>query len=202
VDLSALLSLIFATFVYAISPGPGLFAVLVTSTRYNAMSALYLSVGHVIGDMLYVSIAIFALDFLVIFVAQSLIYIQIIGGMYLMFMGIQQYRNCGVALQGVTEKKSPLGLLVTGFVVGGTNPKAIIYYLSFLPLLIDLNGLIWTTKVQMIVTVGLTVLLILSLANVLGLKLRAYISNPKTLQKINQTTGMLLLLVGFFVMVH
>jgi drug/metabolite transporter (DMT)-like permease len=43
VSLNTLLSLIFATFVYAISPGPGLFAVLATSTRYNTLSAFWFS---------------------------------------------------------------------------------------------------------------------------------------------------------------
>jgi threonine/homoserine/homoserine lactone efflux protein len=63
-DLLTLLSLAFATFVYAISPGPGLFAVLATSTRYGAVSALWLSIGHTIADILYVSIAMFTLTIL------------------------------------------------------------------------------------------------------------------------------------------
>jgi len=50
-DLLTLLSLAFATFVYAISPGPGLFAVLATSTRYGAVSAFWLSIGHTIAQL-------------------------------------------------------------------------------------------------------------------------------------------------------
>jgi len=48
-DLLTLLSLTIATFVYAISPGPGLFAVLAISTRYGAMPAMWLSFGTLLA---------------------------------------------------------------------------------------------------------------------------------------------------------
>ncbi|HIB30763.1 MAG TPA: LysE family translocator, partial [Candidatus Thioglobus sp.] len=81
-DLLTLLSLAFATFVYAISPGPGLFAVLATSTRYGPVAALWLSAGHVIGDILYVSIAMFALSILAQTIEQSMIYVKFFGAAY------------------------------------------------------------------------------------------------------------------------
>ena len=53
-DLLTLISLIVATFIYAISPGPGLFAVLAIATRFGPVPAIWLSLGHTIGDMIYV----------------------------------------------------------------------------------------------------------------------------------------------------
>ena len=61
-DLLTLLSLMFATFVYAISPGPGLFAVLATSTRFGPIPAMWLSFGHTLGDIIYVAIAMLTLN--------------------------------------------------------------------------------------------------------------------------------------------
>ena len=61
-DLLTLLSLMFATFVYAISPGPGLFAVLAISTRYGPIPAMWLSIGHTVGDIIYVALAMLALN--------------------------------------------------------------------------------------------------------------------------------------------
>ena len=82
-DLLTLLSLAFATFIYAISPGPGIFAVLAIATRYGVTPALWLSIGHTITDMLYVSIAIFALGILSALINQSMIYVQMFGAIYL-----------------------------------------------------------------------------------------------------------------------
>ena len=202
-DLFTLLSLTFATFVYAISPGPGLFAVLATSTRYGAVPALWLSIGHVIGDILYVSVAMFALSILAQVIEQSMTYVKFFGAAYLLFIGFQQYQSKGVSFQSdVKSKQSVVKLLFAGFMVGGTNPKTIIYYLSFLPIFIDLNNLTLSTEIQVIVVVGITVLFVLSLANVLGLKLRQHIEQPKVIEKVNKITGITMMLVGVFVALY
>lgn len=201
-ELLTLLSLAFATFIYAISPGPGLFAVLATSTRYGLVAALWLSVGHVVGDILYVSIAMFALGILSQTIEQSMVYVKFFGAAYLLFIGYQQYQSKGVSFQVGGQEESVFKLLLAGFMVGGTNPKTIIYYLSFLPLFIDLNNLTLVTEIQVIVVVGVTVLLVLSLANVLGLKLRTYIEDPAVIKKVNKTTGITMMLVGVFVALY
>ncbi|HIM54502.1 MAG TPA: LysE family translocator [Gammaproteobacteria bacterium] len=201
-DLLTLLSLAFATFVYAISPGPGLFAVLATSTRYGAVSAFWLSIGHTIADMLYVSIAMFALTILAQMIEQSMVYVKFFGAAYLLYIGYQQYIAKGVSFETRSDKKSIIKLLVAGFVVGGTNPKSIIYYLSFLPVFIDLNNLTLTTEVEVLSVVGITVLFVLSLANVLGFKLRAHLENPDVIRRVNEITGVTMMLVGVFVALY
>ena len=201
-ELLTLISLMFATFVYAISPGPGIFAVLATSTRYGPIAALWLSIGHVIGDILYVSIAMFALTFLAQTIEQSMVYVRIFGAAYLLYIGFQQYRSMGVSFKDAKIKKSIIQLLFSGFIVGGTNPKTIIYYLSFLPIFIDLNNLTLATEVQVIVVVGITVLFVLSLANILGLRLRKSVKDPETIQKVNKITGITMMLVGVFVALY
>ena len=201
-ELLTLLSLTVATFVYAISPGPGIFAVLATSTRYGPIAALWLSIGHVIGDILYVSIAMFALTILAQTIEQSMAYVKIFGAAYLLYIGFQQYRSMGVSFKDASAKKSVIHLLFSGFLVGGTNPKTIVYYLSFLPIFIDLNNLTLATELQVIVIVGLTVLLALSMANILGLKLRTFIEDPGLIQKVNKITGIMMILVGVFVALY
>ncbi|ALE52595.1 lysine exporter (LYSE/YGGA) [Candidatus Thioglobus autotrophicus] len=201
-ELLTLLSLMFATFVYAISPGPGIFAVLATSTRYGPIAALWLSIGHVIGDILYVSIAMFALTFLAQTIEQSMVFVKMFGATYLLYIGFQQYRSMGVSFKEDKSQKSIIHLLFSGFIVGGTNPKTIIYYLSFLPIFIDLNNLTLMTEVQVIVVVGVTVLLVLSLANILGLRLRKSVKDPSVIQKVNKITGITMMLVGVFVALY
>lgn len=201
-ELLTLLSLMFATFVYAISPGPGIFAVLATSTRYGPIAALWLSIGHVIGDILYVSIAMFALTFLAQTIEQSMTYVKIFGAAYLLYIGFQQYRSMGVSFTEDKSQKSFGHLLISGFIVGGTNPKTIIYYLSFLPIFIDLNNLTLMTEVQVLLVIGITVLFVLSLANILGLRLRKSIKDPGVIQKVNKITGITMMLVGVFVALY
>ena len=198
-DLLTLLSLVIATFVYAISPGPGLFAVLAISTRFGPLPAIWLSIGHTIGDIIYVALAMLALNALAELISDSMLYVKVLGASYLIFIGYQQFRSRGVSFEQSTKKSSILKLLLAGFIVGVTNPKTIIFYLSFLPIFVDLNNLTLRTEVQVIVAIGVTVFFVLSLANFLGIRLRKHIENPSAIKRINQVTGITMIFVGIFV---
>ena len=201
-DLLTLLSLMIATFVYAISPGPGLFAVLAISTRFGPIPAIWVSIGHTVGDIIYVALAMLALNALAELINESMLYVKILGASYLIFIGYQQFRSKGISFEPSSQKSSVIKLLIAGFVVGVTNPKTIIFYLSFLPIFIDLNNLTLNTEVQVIVAIGLTVFFVLSLANILGVRLRSYIENPDSIRRINQVTGVTMILVGVFVALY
>jgi len=201
-DLLTLLSLMIATFVYAISPGPGLFAVLAISTRFGPIPAIWVSIGHTVGDIIYVALAMLALNALAEVINESMLYVKILGASYLIFIGYQQFRSKGIRFEPSSKKSSVIKLLIAGFVVGVTNPKTIIFYLSFLPIFIDLNNLTLNTEVQVIVAIGLTVFFVLSLANILGVRLRSYIENPDSIRRINQVTGVTMILVGVFVALY
>ena len=201
-DLLTLLSLMIATFVYAISPGPGLFAVLAISTRFGPIPAIWVSIGHTVGDIIYVALAMLALNALAEVINESMLYVKILGASYLIFIGYQQFRSKGISFEPSSKKSSVIKLLIAGFVVGVTNPKTIIFYLSFLPIFIDLNNMTLNTEVQVIVAIGLTVFFVLSLANILGVRLRSYIENPDSIRRINQVTGVTMILVGVFVALY
>ena len=201
-DFLTLLSLMIATFVYAISPGPGLFAVLAISTRFGPIPAIWVSIGHTVGDIIYVALAMLALNALAEVINESMLYVKILGASYLIFIGYQQFRSKGISFEPSNQKSSVIKLLIAGFVVGVTNPKTIIFYLSFLPIFIDLNNLTLNTEVQVIVAIGLTVFFVLSLANILGVRLRSYIENPDSIRRINQVTGVTMILVGVFVALY
>jgi threonine/homoserine/homoserine lactone efflux protein len=201
-DLLTLLSLVIATFVYAVSPGPGLFAVLAISTRFGPIPAIWLSLGHTIGDIVYVALAMLALNALAELISGSMLYVKIFGASYLIYIGYQQFRSKGISFEKSNDKKSIFKLFVAGFVVGVTNPKTIIFYLSFLPIFVDLNNLTLRTELQVIIAIGLTVFFVLSLANLMGMRLRKYIENPDAIKRINQVTGITMIFVGFFVALY
>jgi threonine/homoserine/homoserine lactone efflux protein len=201
-DLFTLLSLTFATFVYAISPGPGLFAVLAISTRYGPIPAIWLSLGHTIGDIIYVALAMLTLNVLSEVISNSMLYVKILGASYLIYIGYQQWRSKGISFEQSSQKNSTLKLLMAGFVVGVTNPKTIIFYLSFLPIFIDLNNLTVVTEIEVISVIGFTVFFVLSLANIMGIRLRKHIENPTIIKRVNELTGITMILVGCFVALY
>ena len=113
-DLLTLISLIVATFIYAISPGPGLFAVLAIATRFGPVPAIWLSLGHTIGDIIYVALAMLALSALAELINNSMLYVKILGASYLIFIGYQQYRSRGVSFEQSSKRSSFFMLFVAG----------------------------------------------------------------------------------------
>ena len=155
-----------------------------------------------VGDIIYVTVAMLALSALAEIISNSLLYVKILGASYLIYIGYQQWRSKGVSFEQSNKKESILKLLLAGFIVGVTNPKTIIFYLSFLPIFVDLNNLTIATEVQVISVIGFTVFFVLSLANVLGLKLRRHIENPAVIKRVNEVTGVTMILVGIFVALY
>jgi len=166
------------------------------------MPAMWLSFGHTVGDIIYVTVAMLALSALAEIISNSMLYVKIFGASYLIYIGYQQWCSKGVSFEQSNKKESILKLLLAGFIVGVTNPKTIIFYLSFLPIFVDLNNLTITTEVQVIGVIGVTVFFVLSLANVLGLKLRRHIENPAVIKRVNEVTGVTMILVGIFVALY
>jgi threonine/homoserine/homoserine lactone efflux protein len=128
--------------------------------------------------------------------------VKILGASYLIYIGYQQWRSKGISFEQSSQKNSTLKLLMAGFVVGVTNPKTIIFYLSFLPIFIDLNNLTVVTEIEVISVIGFTVFFVLSLANIMGIKLRKHIENPIIIKRVNELTGITMILVGCFVALY
>ncbi|MDB4099669.1 LysE family transporter, partial [Candidatus Thioglobus sp.] len=87
--------------------------------------------------------------------------------------------------------------LLTGFLLAGTNPKVMIFYLSVLPSLIDLNQVGLAYGLKIVTTVAISLLLGLVFIGVLGKKLRKLISSQKIALRVNRIFGGIMIGVGF-----
>ena len=141
-DLTTILSLAAAAFIFGISPGPGTLAALSVSTADGLKSGLILGAGEAVGDVVYLSFAILSLGYLAEHLEPIMNVVRWVGAGYLVFLGITQFR-----LQKLNLEKKSLGSknlikqFFIGFLIGGTNPKVIIFYLSFIPLFLDLSNI-------------------------------------------------------------
>ena len=52
------------------------FAVLAISTRFGAIPAMWLSFGHTVGDIIYVTVAMLALSALAEIISNSMLYVK------------------------------------------------------------------------------------------------------------------------------
>ena len=195
-DLAVLLSLAGAAFIFGISPGPGTLAALSVSTTQGLRSGLILGAGEAVGDVVYLTMAILSLGYLSIYLEPVMIFVRWIGAGYLIYLGIMQFRQSKLELETSKQISNRIKLFLMGFLIGGTNPKVVLFYLSFIPLFLDLSNINLTTGLQIIFTVYVSVFASLVVVCIAGNKIKTWISKPSSLKILNRITGIIMIVVG------
>ena len=195
-DLATLLSLAGAAFIFGISPGPGTLAALSVSTTQGLRSGLILGAGEAVGDVVYLTMAILSLGYLSIYLEPVMIFVRWIGAGYLIYLGIMQFRLSKLELEARKQISNRIKLFLMGFLIGGTNPKVVLFYLSFIPLFLDLSNINLTTGLQIIFTVYFSVFASLIVVCVAGNQIKTWISKPSSLKILNRITGIIMIVVG------
>jgi threonine/homoserine/homoserine lactone efflux protein len=128
--------------VLAATPGPGVFATVARALASGFSHGAIVALGIVAGDLVYLLLAVYGLAAMAQAMGGFFILVQYAGGAYLIWLGFRIWTTNPEprALTGIRElswkSNFSSGLLVT---LG--NPKAILFYLGFLPTFVDLNRL-------------------------------------------------------------
>ena len=195
-ELSIFSILFFTILFFAITPGPGTLALLSISTTRNFLSAMTFSVGLILGDLLYLSLIVFSIDVFAQQIEPLIGIVCFFGAAYLMYLGYSQWTFGKIKLGEFKPNSSNKKDLITGFVISGTNPKVMIFYLSVLPVLIDLTQVKFSYALQIILTVALGLLTGLVFISLLGKQLKRIINSPSSAQRVNRISGTVMFLVG------
>lgn len=191
------ITLAIASFLFAISPGPGVVAVLAVSINRGVKSGIAMTAGEVTGDMIYLVLAMVSLASIAQSLSSVLLVIRVLGAIYLCWIGYKTFKSPPL-VQGLADV-STRGLIRafgTGFMISVTNPKVIVFYLSFLPLFIDMTSLDFFTGIQVMIVMYVSVFMGPLVIVILGHHARNFATNDVTGRILNQITGLLLMLVG------
>ena len=201
-DFTTLISLSIAAFIFGISPGPGTLAALSISTTRGLRSGLILSAGEAVGDITYLTLAILSLGYLAQILEPVMIAVRWLGAGYLIYLGISQFRLISININSNTlSSKNLIRLFFMGFLIGGTNPKVILFYLSFIPLFIDLSNIDLTTGLQIASTVYVSVFASLVVVCIAGNQIKSWINKPRSIKILNRITGTMMIFVGLLLVV-
>lgn len=84
--------------------------------------------------------------------------IRYIGGLYLIYLGYKIWNNKTTIKLDKTGLKSNF---ISGFLITLSNPKVVLFYLSFLPAFIDLQSLTTSSIIFIVITVAIVLALVL-----------------------------------------
>lgn len=119
------------------SPGPGVAALVARASAVGLWGAVPFIAGMVVGDLMLFSAAIIGMASFGAALSPFLIPLSAVAGLWLIWLGVRQWRDAGTAITAQAAGGSFLAawLLTLG------NPKTIIFYLALLPLIIGPQGL-------------------------------------------------------------
>ena len=138
----------------SLSPGPNGLLALTHGALHGRRMAVYTVLGGSVGFTMVVALSMFGIGALLKTSLVWLIVLKWIGGVYLVWLGIQVWRSppIGLELSTATEPRAAgWSLFRQGALSALTNPKGILFFTAFLPQFIDPKQSLW---VQFIVMAG------------------------------------------------
>lgn len=189
-----------AIFIFAITPGPGIFALLARALVSGARDCIALALGMTISDILYLIFACLGLAAIAKNWGEVFTAIRWAGAIYLIYLGVTMWRTPvgdGFTPQ-VVKRMSPAASFLQGFLISASNPKVILFYIAFLPTFMDLTVL-GVQDIALAAVLTLTALM-LGLMLVAGMAARArrYFRSPAAMRGLNRSAGSIMIGAGAF----
>ena len=200
-SFEAAITFFIAIFIFAITPGPGVFAILARALTSGAKSCFSLAFGIAISDILYLLMATLGLAAIAENWSGLFIFIRLFGAAYLIYLGWKMWT---IKIDPLIENNSKtsarlwLSGFIQGFLISASNPKVILFYIAFLPTFMDLSAL---NQADIILASTLTLF-----ALMMGLMLIAFsaasarqkFQSKQATKRLNRSAGSIMIGAGLF----
>lgn len=202
ISLQTLFALIIGVLVLASTPGPGVFATISCALASGFVPAIAVVVGTVLGDLIFLLLAIFGLAFVIQRFDYAFIIIKIFGSLYLSWLAykfwtteptIAEDSHSNIEAQNIWKN------FTAGLTIALSNPKVIIFYGAFLPAFVNpadlkLDGIIVISAIITLIVGG-----VLLFYAYLASKARLFFQSEMAMRNLNRTAAGILLGVAVLI---
>lgn len=197
---SSMVALFTAMVVLAAIPSVSVLAVSTRSATFGLLHGVCTTIGIVVGDIIFIIIAIWGLSLLAETLGSLFFLIKYLGGAYLIGLGIGLCRSKSTPIETVEANSSFISSFLTGLLITLADQKATLFYLGFFPAFLDIS------KISAFDTAVIIAITILSVGGVklcyavMANRARSLIRSP--IQKsLNLAAGFVMITVGLFLIV-
>jgi threonine/homoserine/homoserine lactone efflux protein len=124
------------TLVFLAVPGPSVAFATAQAIRHGPRAAYIAVAGDALGTMVHITVAVVGLTALVALSETVLPFLQIIGGLFILWMAGSAFKNIGKPIRNVVAP-SDRTTFWAGFFACVTNPKAIVFFVALFPAFIS-----------------------------------------------------------------
>ena len=193
-DLTALLIFTGALLVAAVSPGPGIVALVARVIGGGLAGIVPFVAGLILGDLIWLAAAVLGLAVVAHSFHELFVAIKFAGAAYLLYLAYRMWTAPAEAIDTAVPSSRDRGasLFLAGLSVSLGNPKVIGFYLALLPNLIDLGhvGLFGYAELAGLCVAVLTV--VLGAYALTAARARALFKSRRAVRLFNRTGGTLM----------
>ncbi len=128
--------------VLAAIPSVSVLAVTARAAAFGFSHGMFAALGIVAGDIIFILIAVYGLAFIAEMMGEQFAIIKLLGGAYLIWLGISLWRaDARMRSSDSPAESSWSSSFMTGLLITLGDQKAILFYLGFFPAFIDLSNM-------------------------------------------------------------
>jgi threonine/homoserine/homoserine lactone efflux protein len=198
---SHLLAFTLTTVVFIAIPGPSVLFVVSRSVVHGSAAGVATVVGNTAGVFTQIVAVAFGIGPLVQRSITLFTVLKLAGAAYLVFLGVQAIRHrraLADALGVQPERKTLARIMLDGFTVGVTNPKAVVFFAAILPQFVDRTA--GHVPAQLIllglILAGIALISDSTYALVAGRVRNWLASSPKRMEALGGAGGLAMIAIG------
>jgi threonine/homoserine/homoserine lactone efflux protein len=200
VSFESAITFFLAIFIFGITPGPGIFAILARAMTEGSRSCFSLALGMTLSDIIYLVLACFGLAAIAEHWGGVFTAIRFAGAAYLCYLGWKLWTTPIDLSNDSSAAKPRHGIMsfVQGFLISASNPKVILFYIAFLPTFMDLSALS-AADIVLASTLQLVALMLgLMIVAYMASKARSFFKSEKSMRNLNRSAGSIMIGAGTY----
>lgn len=183
------LAYMLACWVISISPGAGAIASMSSGLNYGFRRGYWNALGLQLALLVQIGVVAAGVGVLFATTPWAFMLVKWFGVLYLLYLAYLQWKapTQSIKIQQEQPDKSIAKLVLHGFLVNMSNPKAIVFLLAVLPQFLDLSKPQWIQYLIMAVTMITIDLIVMAGYTGLAAKVLRVLKSPKQQKVMNRT---------------
>ncbi|MBT8120321.1 MAG: LysE family translocator [Gammaproteobacteria bacterium] len=201
ISLNSMIALFGAMLVLAAMPSGSVLMVVSRSADSGFVHGTLTALGIVVGDIVFILIAILGLSLLAESKSEAFVLVKYIGGAYLVWLGMRMLLAKPAKLQ--TKKGSAAAMsssFFSGLLFTLADQKALLFYLGFFPAFIKLSSMT-LTDIAVIISITLLAVGGVKVAYAFMADRATSLFTHRARRRLNIASGGLMLVIGLIVII-
>lgn len=193
-----------AAILIILAPGPSVLFVIARAISWGRMTAIASVAGNAIGMFLLSILVALGLGPILQRSDIAFLAVQILGGCYLIYLGIEAIRHSRIDAAGMLNqgeaRPTRIKSIRDGFWVGALNPKGLVFFAAILPQFVDRDGESISAQLLLLGAIFALIAFISdgSWGILAGTVRQAIAKTPHRLVQMRRAGGIVMILLGLF----